>query len=43
MLLAVSTGHLGPTVFVSKDLGNTWLEAGVTQDHTLQAMLMFNF
>ena len=23
--------------------GNTWLEAGVTQDRTLQAMLMFNF
>jgi len=23
--------------------GNTWLEAGITQDRTLQAMLMFNF
>jgi photosystem II stability/assembly factor-like uncharacterized protein len=27
MLLAVSTGHLGPTVFASNDLGNTWTEA----------------
>ena len=27
MLLAVSTGHLGPTVFRSDDLGATWTEA----------------
>ncbi len=27
MLLAVSTGHLGPTVFASNDLGVTWTEA----------------
>jgi photosystem II stability/assembly factor-like uncharacterized protein len=27
LLLGVSTGHLGPTVFRSDDLGRTWLEA----------------
>ncbi len=27
LLLAVSTGHLGPTVFRSDDLGETWTEA----------------
>lgn len=27
MLIAAKTGHLGPTVFVSNDSGNTWTEA----------------
>ena len=27
MLIAVSTGHLGPTVFASDDCGKTWTEA----------------
>ncbi len=27
MVLGVSTGHLGPTVFHSDDLGKTWTEA----------------